>query len=142
MSTHDPTIRLLGRILGEIYRIQNAIEGMTSGGAPARIYGLLNGIDDAIDKELECIEGISNAKLEAAADVLEPILQDAVKLDEFSGFYDIEEELKARGITRSEAMQILKYWWADHRFTALIEKMNSRNSPVECKTFELDEFEK
>ena len=39
-------------------------------------------------------------------------------------------------------MQIFTYWKANAKFTPLIEKMNSGNSPIECKTFELNEFEK
>ena len=142
MSTHDPTTRLLGRLLGEIYRIQNATKGMVPPAAPGQIYGLLNGIDEAIDLELENTKGISNDKLEAAADVVEPIFHDPDQLEKFTGFYDIEDELTARGITRPEAMQIFTYWKANAKFTPLIEKMNSGNSPIECKTFELNEFEK
>ena len=142
MSTHDPATKLLGRILGEIYRIQNATEGMHCGAGPGQIYGLLNGFDEAIDTELDHTKGVSTDKLQAAAELLEPILQDPEKLEQFKGFYDVESALQARGISRTDAMQIFKYWWNDHRFVQLIEKMNSSRSPVECKTFELGEYEK
>ena len=39
-------------------------------------------------------------------------------------------------------MKILKYWQAEDRFEELITKMDSSNSPTECKTFELQDYEK
>lgn len=142
MSGHDVTTRLLGRILGQVYLLQDRVDGMAPGAGPAQIYGLLTGIDAAIDSELGRIVGVSNAKLDAVADVLEPIFQDSEKLEAFKGYYDIEPELKARGITRTEAIQILTYMWADHKFTTVIAKMDSSHSPAECRTFDLGEFEK
>ena len=142
MDGHDVTTRLLARILGQVYRLQDRVDGMTSGVGPAHIYGLLAGIDAAIDRELADVEGVSNAKLDAMADVLEPILQEPEKLEAFKGYYDIEPELEARGITRTEAMQILRYMWADHKFTTVIAKMDSSHSPAECRTFDLGDFEK
>ena len=142
MKYDDPNTMLLARILAEIYRIQNALDGMATGGSPAQIYGLLNGFDAAIDDEIEVSEGISNEQLEAAAEVLDPIFSDPAKLRKFTGFYDVENELAKRGVSRVDAIKILTYWKAAHRFEELIAKMNSANSPVECKRFELDDFEK
>ena len=141
-TVHDSTTRLLGRILGEVYRIQNAIDGMSAGGGPAQVYGLLNGFEEAIDAELECANGISNEKLSAFADALEPIFHDPEELKNFRGYYQIEKQLSQRGISRTDAIQILTYWKSDGRFVDIIEKMNSSGSPVECKTFELRDYEK
>ena len=142
MSEHDSTKRLPGRILGEIYRIQNATEGMEPVAGPGRIYGLLNGFDEAIDEELEYAKGISNDKLGAVTDVLNPIFDDPERLNQFQGFYDVEKELQARGVSRTEAMKILKYLWNNESFTELIDKMDSSRSPAECRTFELRTYEK
>ena len=139
---HDAHMKMMARILGEIYRIQNAIEGMPRSASGSQVYGLLNGFEVCIDMELEQSESISKEKLNAAADVLSEIFYDGEKLDKFRGFYQIEDELTSRGIDRIDAIKMLTYWQADGRFKELIEKMNSEDSPVECRTFELHDYER
>ena len=131
---------LLGKILGEIYRVQNASKMCAA--SPGRIYGLLNGIEDAIDYELDTMSLITRDKVKAVCDVLNPIFSDSKRLEEFTGFYDIEGELKGKGVNRVDAIRILKYLKAEGRFIGVIEKMNSENSPIECKTFELNEWDR
>ena len=133
---------MLGKILGEIYRIQNSSNVMQCPASPGRIYGLLNGIEDAIDAEIQTDSLISTDKVDAVCKVLDPIFSDPTKLDEFSGFYDIEDELNERDVDRSDAIRILTYLYADGKLATVIDKMNSKNSPVECKTFGLSEWDK
>ena len=45
---------LFGKILGEIYRLQDK-NGVVNGVASGRIYGLLNGFEEAINEELSSI---------------------------------------------------------------------------------------
>lgn len=139
---HDAHMKMLARILGEIYRIQNATEGMTPSASGARVYGLLNGFEVSIDRELERAEGISNEKLDATMDVLEEIQIDEKKMADFTGFYDIEPTLLARGVNRADAIQIFTYLKANDQFSDLIEKMDSSNSPQECRTFKIYDYEK
>ena len=133
---------MLGKILGEIYRIQNSSNVMKCPASSGRIYGLLNGIEDAIDADIQTSSLISTDKVDAVCEVLNPIYSDPTKLQEFTGFYDIEEELDERNVDRSDAIRILTYLYADGKFSTVIEKMNSQNSPIECKTFELTEWDK
>ena len=139
----DAEIKLLfGKILGEIYRLQMHTEGMKSGGSPGRIYGLLNGLETEIEAELAAIPFIPKEKYYAVADVLEEYYRDDEKMKKFTGYYTIEGELSRRGVSRSEAMVILTEMKANRRFVELIAKMDSSHSPGECRTFEIDEFNK
>lgn len=131
---------MFGKLLGEIYRIQNR-----QGHCPVSesvIYGLLHGFETVIDQEIERVGYISKEDLRAVEDILNEYHVDDEKLQELTGFYDIESQLEERGISRSKAMEIFTYLKADRRFNHVIEKFNSSNSPVECKTFELDDWDK
>ena len=139
---HDAHMKMLARILGEIYRIQNAIEGMPPSASGSHVYGLLKDFEVSIDEELEQADGISNEKLGQMDEVLTEIFDDNEKLEQFKGFYDIENELQSREITRVDALKILKFLKADDRYTDLIDKMDSTGSPTECRTFELYNDEK
>lgn len=130
----------LAKILGEIYRLQRH-SGLPCPAEDAQIYGLLKGFEDVVDEELNRVGFISKAQLSHVIDVLNPIDRDPQKASAFNGFYAIEDELLKGGIDRSAAIRILTYLNANDQFSALIAKMNSSNSPVECKTFELNEWE-
>ena len=136
----NPTIitLLLGRILGEMYRLQDACLPHGSGKEPGHVFGLLNGIEEALDAEFERTKSISNEQLDALRDVLE----EAQNSPDFTGYYSIEGELKRAGIERETARTMLKFLKASGSFTDVIHKMDSSNSPVECKNFELDEWDK
>lgn len=131
---------MLGKILGELYRVESAI-GMDCPATPARVYGLLRGIETAIDEELAEIGDVEAAKIKAVMDVLEPIWMSEEELEKFKGYYDIEPKLEARGVDREDAIKILRYLNANGQFREVIVKMNSQHSPVECKTFELTEWD-
>lgn len=127
---------LLAKLLGEIYRIQKH-SGMPCAAADAQIYGLLQGFEDVVAEELERIGYVSKDQLSFVIDVLDPIDRDAERLNAFKGFYDIEAELQKGGVDRVAAIRILTYLNANSQFTALIAKMDSSNSPHECRTFNL-----
>ena len=133
---------LLGKLLGEVYRIQKNNEDITCSVENAQIYGLLNGFETAIDYELEIMGHITNEQLTAVSKVLMPIFNDKEKLNEFQGFYDIEDELKSLGVDRVEAIKILTYFKAKNQFISIIEKMDSSGSPSECRKFDLYERDK
>lgn len=131
----------LGKILGELYRIERANESIACPASSAQIYALLNGFEHAIDHELEMIGHISHEKLKAVMDILDPIWMDRQKLDNFKGFYDIEKELEEKGVDRVAAIAILTYLKANNQFTEVIDKMDSSDSPTECRTFELSDWD-
>ena len=137
----DETKLLLGKLLGELYRLQNA-SGVRCGIEEAQIYGLLNGFENCIEQEIEMIGFVSREKLEAVGNILNEYFIDEKKLESFKGFYEIERGLQSNGIDRSDAIRILTYLKANHQFTNVIAKMDSSNSPSECRVFDLSEFEK
>lgn len=126
---------VFGKLLGEMYRIQNKLEIATAG-ATERTFGLLKGIEECIDEELEGLSLISNKKVSALRAILEEIDSDPVRLKDFKGYYDIRYAIEAQGITRYESIQIIKYFKINHQFLDVIRKMDSNDSPIECRTFE------
>ena len=134
------TKRLLGLILGEVFRVQKAIK-VPCNASDAQIFGLLNGFDDVVNDILERTGSINPEQLKSVMDVLEPIWIDDKKKKAFKGFYDIEKDLQERGVDRSDAIRILTYLNANHQFTDLIAKMDSSHSPTECRRFELREWD-
>jgi hypothetical protein len=135
------TKRFLGKILGEIFRIQRYSETNICSASDAQIYALLHGFEGAVDDIFEQMGDISSEKLQIVMDILEPIWFDKEKLAKFKGFYDIERELQEKGIDRPDAYHILTFLKANGQYTSVIEKMDSSNSPVECRTFEITEWD-
>ncbi|AQS55281.1 hypothetical protein [Novibacillus thermophilus] len=129
---------LFGRMLGEMYRIQKKLGMQVS---DARIYGLLNGVEEAIDEEIEKIGYVSNRDISAVCDVLDEYYQDWDKVSKLDGFYEVEDKLRNKGIGRSKAIRILKYLYASNRYNDLIDKFDSPKSPVEAKKFKLKEYD-
>jgi hypothetical protein len=131
---------MFGKILGEIYRIQSR-KGYCYVGK-GTVYGLLNGFESVIDEEIERIGHVTNEELRAVVNVLNEYHKDQSKFNALSGYYDIEDTLDELEISRSKAITILTYLYANRRFTDVIDKFDSQNSPTECRTFELDEWDK
>lgn len=116
---------LFGKILGEIYRFQRASDVVVCPASQGRIYALLNGFEGALERELEVMGWISDQQVKAVTDSLLAVWQDKNRLNHFKGYYDLENELQRRNISREEAIKILTYLKANHQFVELIEKMNS-----------------
>jgi|GEM_PF-492387 len=129
-----------GKILGEILRIQKYSKNMEHSVNDATIYGLLNGIEPIIDQVLESVGFISTDKFNTVVDILDSYWNKN-NLDTFKGYYTIQDELKKYGITRGEAITIIKYLYANDQFTSLIEKMDSSHSPTECRNFKLNKWD-
>lgn len=131
---------LFGKILGEIYRIQkrNGYSPVSEG----RIYGLLNGVEIAIDNEISSLEPVTNEEIDAAADILDKYWKDPADLDKVTGYYDLEDDFDAAGLNRGKMIRILTYFNSNNQYTDLISKFDSSNSPTECRTFELYDYDK
>lgn len=132
---------LLGKILGEIYRMQNQMN-MVGGASSSQIYGLLNGFEESIEHELEMIGYVSKTQFDAVGEILDEVFTDEEKMKEFKGFYDLEKKFKERGVDRGQANKIIRHYYADDRFIDLIDKMDSSDSPSESRTFKLRDREK
>lgn len=133
---------LLGKILGEIYRIEKRLPEMACPATQGQIYGLLNGFENSIDDELEMTGFVPKEHVEIVGQVLDEIWLDKEKLNSFKGFYDIERKLSSMGVDRGQANKILRYFSADDRFVEIIEKMDTSDSPSESRRFNLSEFDK
>ncbi len=140
MDNENENKIFFGKILGEIYRMQQSSKDMSCP-SDAHIYALLNGFEDAINQELMYVGKISSTEVKSVMDVLDPIWKDQEKLNNFKGYYDIEHELEAKGVDRSAAIRILKYLKANGQFTEVIARMDTTYSPTECRTFELTNWD-
>lgn len=109
----------------------------------SKIYGLINGIEEAIDEEVfespfsETQRKITKNDLKFVYDVLDEYMGE--NLNSFKGYYTIERRLEEYGIDRAKAIKIFTYLKLSSRYCELIEKMNSMDSPIEVK--DLDPFE-
>jgi len=122
----------LGKILGEVYRMQKRAE-VPVPVADDTLYGLLNGFEFVIDEMLADLGHVTHEQLSAMEEVLDRYYKDPVALANLKGFYDIEDELKQRGISRGKAITLIKYFRAGEHFTAVLDKFDTSNSPGEVR---------
>lgn len=135
------TKMFLGKILGEIFRLQRSNNSIRCFASDAQIYALLHGFEGVIDEIFDQVGYISPEQFETVRKMLEEIWVDENKLSNFKGFYDIEHDLQTKGVGRGEALKILKYFKANEEYIEVINKMDSSNSPCECRTFDLKEWD-
>jgi hypothetical protein len=141
MKMDKQTKILFGKILGEIYRIQRRMESNACPVGESTVYGLLNGFEHVIDEEIERIGFISREEFKNMCNILDEYYFNEEKLKDFKGYYDIEHKLSKVSIDRPTAIKILRYLKANGSYLELIEKMNSEYSPVECRKFDLNEWD-
>lgn len=121
--------------------MQRDSDGSSSGASNGHIYALCNGFEHAVKEELERIGFVSETDVKSVMDVLDPIFLDEKRLKEFKGFYDVENSFKDRNIDRPTAIVILRYLYANDQYVEIIDKMDSSNSPTECRRFKLDKWD-
>ncbi len=146
MNANRENKLLMGRVLGELFRVQRKL-GMPCAVGDEDIYGLIAGIEPAIDELLNVRESVDRALVNEVAAALDYFFNHPERLKGFQGYYDLEAQLQERGFVdphgkRGWIMKILDWFAADGRYHELIEKMNSPRSPIECKTFGPNEYEK
>ena len=95
-------------------------------------------IQDCTSCILEHRGFISSAKFDHVVNILDRYFDNP---DELKGFYDIENEFREGGVSRTEANTILTYLKANSSFTNVIQKIESGNSPIECKNYDLRDFD-
>lgn len=113
----------LGKILGEVYRIQK-YQGITDA-SDGKIFGLLNGFEEAIESELGSLSFISEEKISIVSDVLTPFWTEQKEISELPSFTDLRLELERKGISHGQLITILKYLRATNRFDKEIDKLGS-----------------
>ena len=139
MSDRDNKI-LLGKILGEIYHFQKE-SGVNRKVDDGRVFGLLNGIEACINDELAEIGWVSQEECDKIMGVLNRIYSDKERMESITGYYDIEEEFNELGIKRWQVVRVMKYCQAEGKYFKLLKKMDTQNSPEECREFLVYEFE-
>lgn len=131
---------VLARLLGENFRLQRRSGAGICPIGIEKIYALVAGIEPIID-EIFNIDPVTKDQLDHAVSVFDEVERDEAKLAAFKGFYDIEDKLASGGVDRPTAIVILRYLNAFGGYSSLIRKMNSSDSPSECREFRLDQFD-
>ncbi len=120
---------VLGKMLGEIFRIQKHLDMPRP--ADHVIYGLKVGMEHVLDEQLSFI---SQSQYNSVCEILNRYIDNPEAL---SGFYVIEDELKNRGVSRDVAIVILTYLKLCGSYIDVIERLDSDNSPMQCRTFDV-----
>lgn len=117
----------LGKLLGETYRVQKeqGIARVDDG----RIYGLLNGFEEAIESEFGELDLISNEQISIVSDYLMPYYNGEKSTEDLPNFLHLRMDLERQGISHGRLIQIFKYLKATSRFNVEIDK---------CGGFELE----
>jgi uncharacterized protein YfbU (UPF0304 family) len=136
------TKRMLGFILGQIYRLQKRLDPAMCPASDAEIYGLTHGFEYEIEKVLYEAGEVSDEQVTAAVDVLDPLFRLPKPLSEVRGYHDLEPRFEKNGLDRATVIRCLKYLAADGQFMEVIGKLDSEHSPEECRRFELWATEK
>lgn len=110
-------------MLGEVYRIQKSIGLSTA--SEGRIFGLLNGLEESIDEELNTLQEINKEKVDAVRDYLDPYYQKKLPLSELPNQTEVRLELEKARITEGEFTTILKYLKANNMYTLEIDKLGN-----------------
>jgi hypothetical protein len=111
------------KLLGEIYRIQKHL-GIYNG-TDGRIYGLLNGVQEDIEAEIENLKFISNEEVNLVCDELDPYYKGEKDLSEMPNYKELEMKLERKGLHRDKLISILEYLYLNERYTVEIEKLKS-----------------
>lgn len=121
----------LGKILGEIYKIQRHLN------IPVplhdyEVYGLLKGMEDVVDMRIQNIEYISQDKIDRVVSVLNKHFQNPGQTN-LSGYFAIKDELEEGGfeIAQGEAVSIMQYIKAQHSFEDIIDGLHLNLEPIE-----------
>jgi hypothetical protein len=136
------TKRFLGIILSELYRLQKRVDPAMCPATDQAIYGLAHGFEYEIEKVLYEAGEVTDEQVTAAADVLDPLFRLPDLVAEVRGYHDLEPRFEKNGLDRATVIRCLKYLAADGQFMEVIGKLDSEQSPEECRTFELWATEK
>lgn len=112
-----------GKLLGEIYRIQNKLGLQTA--SEGRIFGLLNGVEEAIDEELNGLQRIEKHKVDTVCDYFDPYYKGEKQLDEMPSLLEFRLELEPHGVNESDLITIFKYLKANDRYTLEIDELGN-----------------
>ena len=130
------TKKVLGRIYASLLRIEKHLE--TKEVSDAEILEFEEGFEYAFDNIIKGLENITGEKVGILSGILNEYHLDQNKLNGFGGYYDIAHEIERSGITRTEAIEILKSFKLRGQFLGVIKKIEEGNSPAEFKPLNLE----
>jgi len=113
----------LGKLLGEVYRSQKT-QGILQI-SEGRLFGLLNGVEEEIDNELENMKFISKGHVSVVCDALDPYYKGEKAIDEMPSFLHFRMELEHKGINHAMLIDILKYLRSIGSYTTEIDKLGN-----------------
>jgi hypothetical protein len=138
----NDTKRMLGFILGQIYRLQKRVDPAMCPASDKEIYGLTHGFEYEIEKVLWQIGEVTDQQVLAAADVIDPLYRLPELVAKVQSYGDLEPSFKQNGLDRETVIRCLKYLTADGEFMELVSQLDNEQSPKECRNFALWTTEK
>lgn len=113
----------LGKVLGELYEIQNqqGISKVDNG----HIYGLLHGFEEALKKEFENLNFISQEEVEAVSQYFSSYIEARTETDELPPFDSIRSQMKKQGIDQERLITILRYLNASDRLNVDVNHLGN-----------------
>ena len=118
----------LAKILGEIYKVQTACNIECDANA-AKIYGLVNGIESAIDEEFSFDCWTSNSEMETIMRIFSEIDQSREKSAAFKGYDHISAQVKAAGLHKGTVIMAARYYNLLGMFRPMTDKILYEISP-------------
>jgi hypothetical protein len=121
---------ILGKLLGETYRIQKAQGNLEI--SDSKIFGLVNGIEEAIETELDQLELISNKQMAIVMNYLDQYYNGDKELPTF---VNVRLALEQKGISHGTLIDIFKYLKAGSRYNSVIDKLGNYELPNTYSNF-------
>ncbi len=113
----NETKMFLGKVLGEVYKLQYNLNPDNCTVGPERIYGLINGIENAVQAELPT-DFINMQEIRQIEDILHPYLYEGKPKPSFLG---LKVEAEKEMIDEGKLITILTYLKANGQFSNLIQ---------------------
>ena len=131
--------KVVGLFFAELYEIKALLKKEKLGKKEkGYVFALRNGFENVINDIIDEEWWVSKEDEKIVAEILDRYFLDSEELKKLTGFYDIEPELNSKGIDRMKALTIMQYFNSRGSFSQVLKKMDSTNSPQECRTFEID----
>lgn len=108
---------LLGKVLGEIYEIKNALPQFKDKIDDDKIYALKNGFEFIIDKEVFDYK-VSTEECINLVDTISPIFYNK-DLDEVSKYKNIEEKIKGLNFDKEKLDLLFEYFYKKGAFKSI-----------------------
>ncbi|MCB9681377.1 MAG: hypothetical protein H6733_07870 [Alphaproteobacteria bacterium] len=123
----------LGRLFGEVFRMQKRLDPDMVQVSDANIYGLLNGMETAFDNVFRDFNPITDAEYTAVEDVLDAADRSGKTVDYWN---DLEPALGRGRDGKMPIVYICRFIYNDNRFHSVISDMRK---PAELHRIELQE---